>query len=208
MAKQMPLLAELSNCLSAYTETSYRIFMCIKNTCDSTHKKHDSPTIIQVQDLLSIDAELRRHLRRMEDWSERQQTIERLEEELTDLSTRVNKFAQVLSSTQTALQGCLVTASKLQKGVMQGDQMATIEDFINTSQNISRTVSGAPRNDIIFPWMPDMAKMQSGSLAVDGLHIELPAVTSQSVSREPVNMTRNAVLPSSSSGSSSGSDDE
>ena len=124
MAKQMPLQAELMNCLSAYKETFERILGCIVNTCDSSHKKHDSPITIQVQDLLSIDAELKRHLKRMEDWSRRQNDIEQLEKELKDLSSKVSDFAHALSASQTALQGCLTIAGNLQKGIAQRKRAA------------------------------------------------------------------------------------
>ena len=122
MAKEMPLLAELSNCLSAYDETFQRLLHCIEVACDTKAPRptHESPIIIQVQDLLSIDAELKRHLQRKNDWEERQQRIEELEGTLSELSGRINQLAMKLQSTESALQGCLAVASKLQKDVMQG----------------------------------------------------------------------------------------
>ena len=89
----MPLHAELSNCLTAYKETFEQILQCISSACDSTQKKHDSPITIQVQDLISIDAELKRHLERMESWESRQQKIQKLEGELKELSRRVKEMA-------------------------------------------------------------------------------------------------------------------
>ena len=123
MAKEMPLLAELSNCLSAYDETFQRILHCIQVACEpSPRPTHESPIIIQVQDLLSIDAELKRHLQRKKDWEERQQRIEELEKRLSELSGVINQLAMTLQSTESALQGCLAVASKLQKDVMQGNK--------------------------------------------------------------------------------------
>ncbi|OHS93832.1 hypothetical protein TRFO_02354 [Tritrichomonas foetus] len=154
MAKQMPLHAELSNCLSAYKETFERILYCIVNACDSSHKKHDSPITIQVQDLLSIDAELQRHLERMETWNSRQEQIEKLEQQLKSLSNRVNDFAQALSSSQTSLQGCLSIANKLQKGVMQRKQVSSIEDLMNSTKIISPEAETNQAN-FSYPWMPE-----------------------------------------------------
>lgn len=158
MAKQMPLHAELSNCLTAYKETFERILQCISNACDSTQKKHDSPITIQVQDLLSIDAELKRHLDRMDDWDSRQKRIEDLEQQLKQLSIRVNNFAQDLSSSQIALQGCLSIATKLQKGVMQRRQVSSIEDLMNSTQMNS---SAAGSSNFSYPWMPAPPKQAS-----------------------------------------------
>ena len=139
MAKEMPLLAELSNCLSAYKETVERILTCIESACDPNHKKHDSPVILQVQDLLSIDAELKRHLRRMDEWKERQNKIETLEQTLATLSNRVNEFAKSLSKAQTALQSCLATAQKIQRASVP-QEMPTVDQIMDSSRNMSMSM--------------------------------------------------------------------
>ena len=128
MAKEMPLLAELSNCLSAYDETFQRIMRCFASAAESTPRPtHESPIIIQVQDLLSIDAELKRHLQRKKEWESRQKRIEELESKLGGLSKRINQLATKLQSTEIALQGCLSVASKLQKDVMQNGNRFSFE---------------------------------------------------------------------------------
>lgn len=160
MAKQMPLHAELSNCLAAYKDTLERILQCIMNACDSTQKKHDSPIPIQVQDLLSIDAELKRHLNRMEKWDSRQETIESLEKELNDLSKEVNKYAQKLSDSQSELQGCLAVAKNLQKGVMQRKQVSKIDDLMNSTKTASAT-SSSNQSNFSYPWAPSPFSKQN-----------------------------------------------
>lgn len=111
----MPLLAELLKCLSAYTETFQGILTCIASACDSTPRKHDSPIILQVQDLLNIDTELRRHLKHQEEWETRQKTIKELEDRLNVLTTRINNFEEILSSTKRNLEYCVKSATKMQK---------------------------------------------------------------------------------------------
>lgn len=160
MAKQMPLHAELLNCLTAYKETFERILECIISASDSSQKKHDSPITIQVQDLISIDAELKRHLERMESWESRQQKIQKLEGDLKELSRRVNEFAQNLSSSQIALQGCLLEATKLQKGVMQRRQIASIEDLMNSTKSMSNN-GNSNQSNFSYPWISNPTAGQS-----------------------------------------------
>lgn len=157
MAKQMPLHAELSNCLTAYKETFEQILQCISSACDSTQKKHDSPITIQVQELLSIDAELKRHLDRMDSWDSRQKKIEDLEKQLKQLSIIVNKYAQDLYSSQMTLQENLAVATKLQKGVMQRRQVSSFEDLMNSS--LMQSNSNGP-SSFSYPWMPSQPANQ------------------------------------------------
>lgn len=133
MTKQMPLYAELSNCLSAYKEIVERILLeCIANTSDSATNQHDSLIPIQVQDLLNIEDELQRHLRQMDEWDSRQQRIQQLEEELKCLSDSVNAFAQKLSSAQTDLRRLVDEAAIIQKGVKQSSQ-TSLEELMRSS---------------------------------------------------------------------------
>ncbi|KAH0788404.1 hypothetical protein GPJ56_007706 [Histomonas meleagridis] len=194
MSNQIPLIAELSNCLFAYKETFLRILTCIQNACDS-HKTYDSSIIIQVQDLLSIDAELKRHLSKVDQWNERQAQIKALEEELSQLSGRVNKFAKTLSSTETALQGCLMLANKLQKGVIQRRQLSTIDEIFNTAKLIGPAASGSWRTDFTYPWMPDPMQMQSGAIKTETVAITTPNVAAHSVSMDPIMTKRELALP-------------
>jgi len=202
MSREMPLLAELTNCLSAYHETFLRIMTYFNHAGDPTQKKHDSPVIVQVQDLLSIDAELRRHVSRMDAWQERQARIERLEGELAGLSSRVNDFAKTLSSTQIALQDCVAVASKLQKGVLE-HRGVPIADVIETSKSISAAASGGRRSDYYLPWMPSAEQMQRSDLVPATADGTVPTIAAKSVHREAVETTRSPVLPEASSGSTS-----
>ena len=115
----MPLLAELTNSLNAYRETSERIFQYLKNMCVSDQKSQDSPYIIQVQDLISIDAEWNRHLDRIESWEKRQKEIAQLEQELSKLSSKVNSYTRSLNAAQCSLNGFLYAAKELQKESQQ-----------------------------------------------------------------------------------------
>ncbi|EAY21083.1 hypothetical protein TVAG_282530 [Trichomonas vaginalis G3] len=189
MSKQMPLLAELSNCLSAYTESLERILKCIEHACDVNHKKHDSPVILQVQDLLSIDAELKRHLLRMDEWSERRQKIEELEKTLSTLSMRVNDFAKNLSAAQTSLQGCLATAQKIQRSV-QHQELPTVSDILMSAKNISKAASGAPAHRGEFPWMPQYNVMNQATIFKDSLQLEAPTITTESTNVEKLKLNR------------------
>lgn len=189
MAKEMPLLAELSNCLSAYKETFERILECIDNACDTNHKKHDSPVILQVQDLLSIDAELKRHLMRMDEWKERQNKIEDLEKTLATLSNRVNEFAKNLSSAQTALQGCLVTAQKVQRSAAH-QELPTVEQILDGSRNSSRAASGAPQHPGEISWYPDVDVIKKSSIFKKTLQISAPTIPSKQVNTN-LELTRN-----------------
>ena len=115
MAKEMPLLAEFINCLNAYQETFDRILLCLNNMCDYVHTSQDSPLIIQIQDLISIDAEWNRHLDRMESWEKRQEEIRKLEQELNGLSSKVNQYARSLNAAQCSLRTYLYNGRELQK---------------------------------------------------------------------------------------------
>ena len=190
MAKEMPLLAELSNCLSAYKETVERILECIEHACDPNHKKHDSPVILQVQDLLSIDAELKRHLLRMDEWRDRQNKIENLEKKLATLSNSVNDFAKNLSKAQTSLQGCLATAQRIQRYAVHQD-LPTIEQILDSAKNISRATSGAPRHNNEFPWNPSYQVMSQGAIFHDTLQLSAPTIPSKQVTSK-VELTREA----------------
>jgi hypothetical protein len=201
MSREMPLLAELTNCLSAYHETFQRIMTYFSHAGDTSQKKHDSPVIIQVQDLLSIDAELKRHVQRMDAWAERQAHIDELERELAGLSSRVNEFARSLSSTQIALQNCVAVASKLQKGVLDSKRVS-VSDIIDTARAIGPAASGARRGAAYFPWMPDSDQMKRGVLVPESADAAVPSVSSMSVPMEPVQTTRLPVLPEDMSTSS------
>ena len=193
MAKEMPLLAELSNCLNAYKETVDRILKCIESACDPNHKKHDSPVILQVQDLLSIDAELQRHLRRMNEWKERQNKIETLEQTLATLSNRVNEFAKSLSQAQTALQGCLATAEKIQRSTVH-QEMPTVEQVLDSSRNISRATSGAPMHPGELPvWNPAFNVINQGVIFRDTLQLNAPSIPSKQVGSK-IELSREAVV--------------
>ena len=143
MAKQMPLLAEISNCLTAYNETLERIIEGIVNSFDTNQRRHDSPIIMQVQDLLSIDAELKRHLTRMEQWTKRQNEIEENEKKLNSLSTRVHNFAKILSTAQSNIQGCLSTAQKIQSD-LSNQEISTLELILDTAKSLSNTNNSMP----------------------------------------------------------------
>ena len=195
MSNQMPLLAELSNCLSAYMETFERILSCIESACDSDHKMDKTPILIQIQDLLVIDSELKRNLKRMEQWRKRQLEIEKLEKELSQISGRINIFAKNLSSSEASLQNCLSIANKLQKGVAQRQQTASIEDIFNTAMLIGPAASGAWRTDLTYPWMPDTQNMQRGAIKTETVNVSAPNITAHSVTNEPVMTKRELVLP-------------
>lgn len=117
--KRTPLLSELLNCLSAYTATFDGILACISNACDSTPRSHDSPIIIQVQDLLSIDALLKEKLQQKEECEARQREIKRLEDQLAALNARIHGFTEALSSSKRNLEYCIKATAKMQKDVMQ-----------------------------------------------------------------------------------------
>lgn len=120
MAKEMPLLAELTNCLNSYQETFGHILESIQNqSSDSVIRIHDSPIIIQLQDLLSIEAEFQRHLQRMDKWGERQEKIQNLEQELDILTKKVNDFTNALNIAQNHLGEYLASAKNLQKETQQ-----------------------------------------------------------------------------------------
>jgi hypothetical protein len=142
MSRDISLLTELQNCLSAYTETVYRILTSLVNTCDPSQNKHDSPMLIQIHDLISIDAELKQHLQRIEEWDKRQQRIEELEAELAGLNGRISQFTHTLTSSQLALQTSLLTAGKLQKGVRERRQAAMAE----SGSSRPYTQAGDPKN--------------------------------------------------------------
>jgi hypothetical protein len=198
MSHGIPLLAELTNCLSAYTETVDRVFTCIGDSSDPQQKGHVSPLITHIDELLSIDAELKGHLQRMEVWVERQKRIEALEAELMALSGRVTQFGRTLSSTQISLQGFLATATKLQKG-LQERRRVTIAETLRIARMIAPSASGARRMLDPYPWQPSNDQMQMGVLIGDARDLKNPTVSSHSVSLDPVQTNRSAVLPVASS---------
>ena len=126
---------------------------------------------------------------------ERQAQIETLEEELSQLSGRVNKFAKTLSSTETALQGCLLLANKLQKGVMQRRQVSTIDEIFNAAKLIGPAGSGSWRTDFTYPWMPEPTQMQSGAIKTETVAVTTPNIASHSVSMDPIMTKRELALP-------------
>lgn len=178
----MPLLAELSNCLSAYNETVERILQSVVNACDVNQKRHDSPIVLHVQDLLSIDSELKRHLQRMEQWTERQKKIDSLEKTLESLSKRVHSFAKTLSNSQSSIQGCLNTATKVQRSVMNQERR-TIDDLLSTARNLSKTTSGAPKENQKDVWMPGFSDWRNSTILKDNSEESIPTV--------PVPITQN-----------------
>lgn len=145
MAKQMPLRAELNNCLAAYRDTFERIMNCFDFSEDGNVKKHESPPIIQVQDLISIDAELKRHSKRMDEWEERQERIKQLEAELDQLSSQINTFTRELNETEGVLEGCCTVARKLQKDVAQKRQIMAENPPPGPGQEVSAAS--------LFPWL-------------------------------------------------------
>ena len=204
----MPLLAELSNCLSAYKETVERILTCIESACDPNHKKHDSPVILQVQDLLSIDAELKRHLRRMDEWKERQNKIETLEQTLATLSNRVNEFAKSLSKAQTALQSCLATAQKIQRASVP-QEMPTVDQIMDSSRNISRATSGAPMHPGELPvWNPAFNVMNQGTIFRETLQLNAPSIPSKQTGSTTLELSREAVINDEDEDDDDDEDDE
>jgi predicted RNase H-like nuclease (RuvC/YqgF family) len=136
MSEEMPLIAELSNCLSAYSETFQRVFTCIAAACDPNQKKHDAPITIQVHDLLCIDSELKKHLGRMQGWSERQEKIEELEKHLSELTSRVDEFATKLAKAQIRLQDYVKHAEELRRKVKDHHDLSPEEFFGKEAGNI------------------------------------------------------------------------
>lgn len=203
MTGQIPLLAELSNCLSAYAETFERIMSCVESACDSDHKTNETPILIQIQDLLVIDGELKMNLKRMDQWRKRQNEIEKLEKELAKLSGRINNFAKTLSSSEAALQNCISIANKLQKGVAQRQQTTSIEEIFNTAKLIGPAASGAWRTDLTYPWMPDTQEMQSGAIKTETVAVAAPNITAHTVTNVPVETKREFVMPDEYESSSS-----
>jgi hypothetical protein len=198
----MPLLAELSNCLSAYQATFERIMSHYSHVNDLAQTHHDPPVIIQVQDLLAIDTELKRNVQKMAAWKERQDRIDELEAKLNGLTTRINSFAKTLSATHIALQNCVGVAARMRRGVSNQNNV-TVRTILQTAQTIAPAASGARRTDQTFPWMPSIPQMQNGALVVEGVDVAVPTVAAHSVPLEPVQTSRTPVLPGQSDGSTS-----
>ena len=182
----LPLLVELTNCLNSYSDTFERILESIGNSCDQ-----ETPIFLQTQDLLAIDAELKRNLKKMESWQVRQDEITALESELNGLTDRANNFAKALCSAQAEIQGCLYAAEKLQNTVYTS-YTPTADELIQTGQHISKHTSGAPglAGFGYGPYEPDTNVMMSGHLGEDSMLIQKPLVISKSISMEPLQTRR------------------
>lgn len=160
----MPLNAEITNCLLSYYDTLERILKSIRHSVDVNNKRNESPIILQVQDLLSIDAELKRYLGSMDIWTEKQRTIKSLEDELKRLSKEVNNFASQLTQYQMKLNSKLSIARKYQKSLEK--ESPTIADVSELALNIAQHSPGAKileNGSVEGVYAPDEEKLANTS---------------------------------------------
>ncbi|OHT05181.1 hypothetical protein TRFO_27198 [Tritrichomonas foetus] len=208
MTEKHRLIDELSDNLATYKDTFMRLLQSIVNQCDPNIRRHDSQIFEIVTEIINTDIRLHNNIVKMRQWGKRQKEIDRLERELTKLSTRVNNFAKEVSKEQTELQVFMSKAERLKKNINENSSISTIDNILNTAKIIGPAASGSRRNELTFPWMPDPYQMQNGVNALDTLDLPAPAVATHSISLEPVVMTRSAVIPTNEYSSSSGSGDE
>ncbi|KAK8889276.1 hypothetical protein M9Y10_034022 [Tritrichomonas musculus] len=207
MSGKRKLIDEMADNLSEYKENFEKILESIMNQCDSNVKRHDSQIADNVLKLIQTDIELKKNIEKMKIWKKRQRQIDILEKQLASLSTKVNQFAKSVSKEQRELQLFMLKARKLQNGVSDPNNISTIKNIITTAKVIGPAASGARRDDVTYPWMPDPYQMAQGVNALKTLDLPAPSVAAHSISLDPVIMTRNAVVTKVSSSSSSGSDE-
>lgn len=209
MTEKRKLKDDIANNLSEYKENFEKILESIMNQCDSNVRRHDSQLIDNVHKIIQTDIDLKKNVKKMKIWKKRQSEIDKLEKTLAQLSIVVNNFAKSISEKQSELDIFISKANRLQKGIDNYiyNDASTIESIITTARMIGPAASGAKRNDITFPWMPDTDQMAQGVNASKTLELPAPEVAARSISLDPVIMTRSAVISLISS-SSSGSDNE
>lgn len=207
MSGKRKLIDEMADNLSEYKENFEKILESIMNQCDSNVKRHDSQIADNVLKLIQTDIELKKNIEKMKIWKKRQRQIDILEKQLASLSTKVNQFAKSVSKEQRELQLFMLKARKLQNGISDPNNISTIKNIITTAKVIGPAASGARRDDVTYPWMPDPYQMAQGVNALKTLDLPAPSVAAHSISLDPVIMTRNAVVTKVSSSSSSGSDE-
>lgn len=209
MTEKRKLKDDIANNLSEYKENFEKILESIMNQCDSNVRRHDSQLIDNVHKIIQTDIDLKKNVKKMKIWKKRQSEIDKLEKTLAQLSIVVNNFAKSISEKQSELDIFISKANRLQKGIDNYiyNDASTIESIITTARMIGPAASGAKRNDITFPWMPDTDQMAQGVNASKTLELPAPEVAARSISLDPVIMTRSAVISQISS-SSSGSDNE
>lgn len=208
MAEKRKLKEEIANNLSEYKENFEKILESIMNQCDSNARRHDSQLIDNVHKIIETDIELKKNVEKMKIWGKRQLQIDKYERQLAKLSTKVNQFTKSVSKKQAELQVFISKANKLQREISEPKYFSTIGSILSVSKVIGPAASGARRNDVTYPWMPDPYQMAQGVNALKTLDLPAPAVAARSISLDPVIMTRNAVMNQISSSSSESEEDE
>ena len=208
MSGKRKLIDEIADNLSEYKENFEKILESIMNQCDSNVKRHDSQIADNVLKLIQTDIELKKNIEKMKIWKKRQRQIDILEKQLANLSTKVNQFAKLVSKEQSELHFFMLKARKLQTGISDPNNVSTIRNIITAAKVIGPAASGARRDDVTYPWMPDPYQMAQGVNALKTLDLPAPSVAAHSISLDPVIMTRNAVVTMISSSSSGSGDDD
>ena len=203
MSEKRRLIDDFSANLVAYRENFVKFLQCVVRQFDADGHFHENQIEEIVLEIIKTDMDLRRNKKRFDACRKRQREIAKLESKLAKLSTKVNIFTKVVARHQGDLSNLISRAEKLQKGIAQENPFSTIGNILETARIVGPAASGAPRNSLSFPWMPDSYQMEKSLLAPNSLNVAAPAVASNTVSFDPVIMTRNAVIQENFSDSGS-----
>lgn len=177
---ELPIYAELQNCLTSYEETVRRIGQVYQDYCEKISTAHDMPIQLCIHDLLSIDADMKANLKKIEPWLERQKKIASLEQRLEQLSEQINSFAQGLSESQKTLQSFLDEARNIQMRATRAD-LPKMGSIMQSARGISRASPFYISHPIgATPWMPSPAVIANAGftetkLSTDGTNVPIIA---------------------------------
>lgn len=190
--EELPIYAILQNCLNSYEETIGWIGQAYQDQCSKLTNAHEMPIQLCVHDLLSIDAEMKENLKKIEPWIERQRKIASLEQRLEQLSEQINLFARNLSESQKSLQTFLDEAREIQIRAT-GPDLPSMSSIIQSSRGIARASPFHISHPIgATPWMPSPAVIANAGFTDAKLPSDVTSVPTIAVPDKPLESKRRA----------------